>query len=162
MAPFRILSCRVNATCMAWALCSQSLVEPSISVNRKVTVPVGGLATNSISSLLPLREHYSSGGFSGPSLHPTSTSGSWPTVGENQSFGLLKLCLSYSGILYTHFSGSTYYLIEGSGTPTRPCSWLAAPTPPTSRSLWDTRPCNLPSTATPTGCPRWVGTRPRV
>jgi hypothetical protein len=29
---------------MAWALFSQSLVEPSMSVNRKVTVPVGGLA----------------------------------------------------------------------------------------------------------------------
>jgi hypothetical protein len=29
------------------------LVEPSISVNRKVTVPLGGLATSSMSSLLP-------------------------------------------------------------------------------------------------------------
>jgi hypothetical protein len=33
-----------------------------MSVNRKVRVPVGRLATTSMSSLLPLRGHYSSEG----------------------------------------------------------------------------------------------------
>jgi hypothetical protein len=37
-----------------------------MSVSRKVTVPVGGLATNSTSSLLSLRGHYSSNAFSNP------------------------------------------------------------------------------------------------
>jgi hypothetical protein len=32
-----------------------------MSVKRKVRVPVGGLATALLSSLLPLRRHYSSG-----------------------------------------------------------------------------------------------------
>ena len=45
MAPLSNSSCRANAACMARALFSQSLVEPSMSVNRKVRVPVGGLAT---------------------------------------------------------------------------------------------------------------------
>jgi hypothetical protein len=35
-------------------------------VNRKVTVPVGGLATTLSSSSLPLGEHYSSGAFPEP------------------------------------------------------------------------------------------------
>ena len=57
-----------------------------MSVNRKVTVPVGGLATTtSMSSLLPSRGHYSSGGFLGSSVNPTSTSGSWPTVAESRT-----------------------------------------------------------------------------
>ena len=52
---------------MAWVSCSQSLVEPSMSVNRKVTVPVGGLGTTVMSSLIPSRgQHYSSGGVPGP------------------------------------------------------------------------------------------------
>jgi hypothetical protein len=52
-----------NAACMAEALCSHILVEPSMSVNKKVTVPVGGLAvTTSMSSSLPLKGHYSSEG----------------------------------------------------------------------------------------------------
>src|SRR5918994_6315300 len=63
-----------NAGCMAGAFSSQRLVEPSMSVNRKVTVPVGGLATGtSMFSLLPLRRHYSSGAFPGPSIGP----GAW-------------------------------------------------------------------------------------
>src|SRR5215213_4685374 len=72
MAFLRILSWRANAACMAGASSSQSLVEPSMSVNRKVRVPVGGLATTLMSSLLPLRGHYSSGGFLGPSAHPSA------------------------------------------------------------------------------------------
>src|SRR5918999_707378 len=79
MAHLSNSSWRANAACIAGALFSQSLVEPSMSVNRKVRVPVGGLVTNSMSSLVPLRGNYSSGGFSGPSVRPTSTSGSWPT-----------------------------------------------------------------------------------
>src|SRR5215213_6947079 len=51
---------------MACASRSQSLVEPSMSVNRNVTVPVGGLATTTLmSSLLPLKGHYSSAAFPG-------------------------------------------------------------------------------------------------
>src|SRR5215208_5980340 len=64
-------SWRTNAACMAGASCSQSLVEPSMSVNRNVTVPVGGLATTVVSSLLPLRGHYSTGALPGPSVHPS-------------------------------------------------------------------------------------------
>ena len=45
-----------------------------MSVNRKVTVPVGGLvATTLISSLLPLRGHYSSGSYYRPFLLPLFT-----------------------------------------------------------------------------------------
>src|SRR5215208_544609 len=58
-------SWRVNAACMARASCSQSLVEPSMSVNRNVRVPIGGLTTTQSSSLLPLKGHYSSGTFLG-------------------------------------------------------------------------------------------------
>jgi hypothetical protein len=58
---------------MAGALSSQSLVEPSMSVKRKVRVPVGGLATaTSMSSLLPSRGHYSSGALPGPSVRPSA------------------------------------------------------------------------------------------
>jgi hypothetical protein len=39
-----------------------------MSVNRKVTVPVGGLATTLMSSLFPLGGHYSSGAVPGPSV----------------------------------------------------------------------------------------------
>ena len=54
MARLSISSWRANAACMACGLLSHILVEPSMSVNRKVTVPVGGLvATTLISSLLP-------------------------------------------------------------------------------------------------------------
>ena len=53
-----------------------------MSVNRKVRVPVGGLANTLMSSLLPLRGHYSSGGFPGPSVRRASTSGSWSTAAE--------------------------------------------------------------------------------
>jgi hypothetical protein len=70
---------------MAGESCSQSLVEPSMSVNRKVRVPVGGLSTTSMSSLLPLGGHYSSGAFPGSSVNPTFTSGSWPTVAESHT-----------------------------------------------------------------------------
>jgi hypothetical protein len=42
VAPLSISPWRVMATCMAGALCSQCLVEPSMSANRKVMVPVGG------------------------------------------------------------------------------------------------------------------------
>ena len=58
-----------------------------MSVKRKVRVPVGGLATALLSSLLPLMRHYSSEGFPGSSVYQTSTSGSWPTIAENQTFG---------------------------------------------------------------------------
>jgi hypothetical protein len=44
-----------------------------MSVNRKVLVPVGGLATTLMSSLLPSRGHYSSATFLGFSVHP----GAW-------------------------------------------------------------------------------------
>jgi hypothetical protein len=40
--------------------------------------------------LIPSRGHYISGAFLGPYVRPTSTSGSWPTVAENQSFGQLR------------------------------------------------------------------------
>ena len=43
-----------------------------MSVNRKVRVPVGGLATTLMSSLLPLRGHYSSGAFPGLLCSPKS------------------------------------------------------------------------------------------
>ncbi len=44
-----------------------------MSVNRNVTVPVGGLvATTLMSSLFPLRGHYGSGAFPGPSVHPSA------------------------------------------------------------------------------------------
>src|SRR5215211_9233019 len=64
-------SWRANAACMAGGLSSQSLVEPSMSVNRNVTVPVGGLVatTTSMSSLLPFRGHYSSRVLPGSSVH---------------------------------------------------------------------------------------------
>ena len=57
-----------------------------MSVNRNVRVPVGGLATTLMSSLLPLIGHYSSAAFPVASVHPSSTSGSWSTVAENQTF----------------------------------------------------------------------------
>jgi hypothetical protein len=46
-----------------------------MSVNIKVTVPVGGLATTLMSSLPPLRGHYSSGAFPGSSVHPSTQRG---------------------------------------------------------------------------------------
>src|SRR5829696_8939225 len=70
MAHLSNSSWRAKAACMAVASCSQSLVEPSMSVNRKVTVPVGGLATTLMSSLLPSRGNYISAAFSGPSVYP--------------------------------------------------------------------------------------------
>jgi hypothetical protein len=48
------------------------LVEPSMSVNKKVTVPVGGLATTLMSSLLPSRGHYSSATFLGSFVRPSA------------------------------------------------------------------------------------------
>src|SRR5215212_5761439 len=63
MAPARISSWRASEACIASGSFSHILVEPSMSVNRKVTVPVGGLATTPSSSLLPLEGHYSSGVF---------------------------------------------------------------------------------------------------
>src|SRR5215211_5148473 len=45
MASLRISSWRASTSDMASGLLSQSLVEPSMSVKRKVTVPVGGLGT---------------------------------------------------------------------------------------------------------------------
>ncbi len=47
MASLRIRSWQRRAARMASGLLSQSLVEPSMSVNRKVTVPVGGSAIRS-------------------------------------------------------------------------------------------------------------------
>src|SRR5918994_3108938 len=62
MVRLSITSWRASAACIACGLLSHILVEPSMSVNRKVRVPVGGLAiTILMSSLLPLRGHYSSG-----------------------------------------------------------------------------------------------------
>ena len=56
-------------------LLSHILVEPSMSVNRNVTVPVGGLATTtSMCSLLPLKRHYSSGAVPGPSVQRSQRS----------------------------------------------------------------------------------------
>jgi hypothetical protein len=46
MALLKISSWRARAICMSEESRSQSLVEPSMSVKRKVTVPVGGLATS--------------------------------------------------------------------------------------------------------------------
>ena len=97
MASLSNSSWRANAACMAGASCSQSLVEPSMSVNRKVRVPVGGLATTLMSSLLPLRGHYSSACFPGPSVRPTSTSGSWPT-------GCWRFRVGYLRAKFTHGS----------------------------------------------------------
>src|SRR5215211_6381022 len=69
MVRLSITSWRAKAACMACGLLSHILLEPSMSVNRKVTVPVGGLATTtSMCSLLPLRGHYSSGAVLGPSV----------------------------------------------------------------------------------------------
>src|SRR5215204_7073708 len=69
MASLRISSWRVNAACIACGLLSHIAVEPSMSVNRNVTVPVGGLATTtSMCSLLPLRGNYSSVAVPGPSV----------------------------------------------------------------------------------------------
>jgi len=45
--PFRILSWRAKARCILFASRFQSLVEPCMSVKKKVTVPVGGLLTRS-------------------------------------------------------------------------------------------------------------------
>src|SRR5215210_4391780 len=70
MARLSNSSWRANAFCIACGLLSHIPVEPSMSVNRNVTVPVGGLATTLMSSLLPLRGHYSSAAFSGPSVYP--------------------------------------------------------------------------------------------
>src|SRR5215208_3506072 len=72
MALLKISSWRVSAACMAGALFSQSLVEPSMSVNRNVRVPVGGLATTPSSSLLPLKGHYSSATFLGSFVRPSA------------------------------------------------------------------------------------------
>src|SRR5215204_1885187 len=67
MALLKTSSWRARAICMAWAFCSQSLV-----VNRNVTVPVGGLGTTVMSSLIPSRgQHYSSEGVPGPLVHPS-------------------------------------------------------------------------------------------
>src|SRR5215211_3054686 len=69
MASLSNSSWRANAACMAGALFSHILVEPSMSVKRKVTVPEGGLATTtSMCSLLPSIGHYSSGAVSEPSV----------------------------------------------------------------------------------------------
>jgi hypothetical protein len=53
----RISSWRARAACILLASRSHILVEPSLSVNKKVTVPVGGLLTRS--ALLNSRPHYS-------------------------------------------------------------------------------------------------------
>jgi len=57
---------------MSWGFLSHSQVEPSMSLSRKVTVPAGGLAATLMSSLFPLRKHYSSGPFPGFSVHPST------------------------------------------------------------------------------------------
>src|SRR5919112_5386157 len=67
MAPLSNSSWRASAACIAFWLLSHMPVEPSMSVNRNVTVPVGGLpTTTSMCSSLPLKGHYSSGGYLGP------------------------------------------------------------------------------------------------
>src|SRR5215213_7339783 len=71
VAFLKIASWRERAPCMGCGCLSHLFVEPSMSVNRKVTVPVGGLGTTLMSSLLPLRGHYSSGAFLGSSVHPS-------------------------------------------------------------------------------------------
>src|SRR5215218_7639737 len=58
MAHLSNSSWRANAACIACGLLSHIPVDPSMSVNRKVTVPVGGLATTtSMYSLLSLRRN---------------------------------------------------------------------------------------------------------
>src|ERR671933_2848764 len=49
MARRRIASWRAKAGCIARACVSQRLVLPSMSLNRKVTVPVGKLVTGGLS-----------------------------------------------------------------------------------------------------------------
>src|SRR5215207_6211082 len=57
MALRRIRSWRASASDMASGLLSHILVEPSMSVNMKVSVPVGRLATTtSMSFSLPLKD----------------------------------------------------------------------------------------------------------
>jgi hypothetical protein len=58
MAWRRIASWREKADCMAAGLASQRLVLPSISVNRKVTVPDGGFC---ISATTPSDKNGSGG-----------------------------------------------------------------------------------------------------
>jgi hypothetical protein len=69
-----------------------------MSVNRNVTVPVGGLATTLMSSLLPLIGHYSSGAFPGPSVYPASKSGGMLAMeyALTQPAGLASLILASS------------------------------------------------------------------
>src|SRR5215204_2820198 len=84
MAHLSNSSWRANAACMACGLLSHILVEPSMSVNRKVTVPEGGLATTtSMCSSLPLRGHYSSAAFPGPSVQRTSENSAHEKIGES-------------------------------------------------------------------------------
>jgi hypothetical protein len=60
------------------------------------------------------------------------------------------------GVVRKQFQGGMI-----SGTPTRPCYCPEVRTRPTYRNLSGTRRCSSPSTATPTGCPRWAATPPR-
>ena len=69
-----------------------------MSVNRKVTVPVGGLATTLMSSLLPLRGHYSSGGYYRPFLLPLFTAcgveylSSWLEIPPTPGLEVRRFC----------------------------------------------------------------------
>src|SRR5215217_2994692 len=72
MALRRTSSWRASATRMAGASSSHSLVEPAMSVNRKVTVPVGGPFITLPYSSLPSGRHYSSGALPGPSVYPSA------------------------------------------------------------------------------------------
>ena len=68
-ASFSISSWRARALCILFASRSQSLVEPCMSVKRKVTVPVGGLATRSMSSSFPWGDTIAAQNFLHPFTH---------------------------------------------------------------------------------------------
>src|ERR671916_1453664 len=72
MALRRIRSWRASASDMASGLLSHILVEPSMSVNRKVTVPVGGLATTSTSSFFPSGDTIAAGRFLDSLIAPSA------------------------------------------------------------------------------------------
>src|SRR5215218_2915610 len=100
MALLKTSSWRARAICIARPCFSQSPVEPSMSVNRKVTVPVGGPGTTVMSSLIPSRgQHYSSEGVPGPLVHHVSG-------GVSAVFCRTRLSAAYQPVLKGDRRGS--------------------------------------------------------
>src|ERR671916_2694047 len=84
MATFRISSWRASASDTARESRSHILVEPSLSVNRKVTVPVGGPSITSPSSSLPLGNNIAAEHCRGPPFTRLAESASQPSLPSSE------------------------------------------------------------------------------